>query len=212
MHLHPYIKATEPAVQHLFSGLAAYYSGHLPSILQYRGHDGIIRMAKEENEAFIKAYEAHFDLEFARAALSGSILQIAYTGIKKYGQSRTVSPRCLELNVKASTPGAVFCVGRPVRNIPLGLLIYAGRIQYNHWEEGEPSNPIAQQVFRELAASYSDDQDFDLGYVLDYPASRPVSHYIVRLELGWLSYQQYIEDMTTILPLTNHSAKYGGPA
>ena len=136
MHLHPYIKETEPAVQHLFSGLAAYYSASLPSILQYRGHDGIIRMTKHENEGFLRAYEAHFDLEFARAVLSGSILQIAYTGIKKYGHPMTISPRCQELNVKASTPGAAFCVGRLVRNIPLGLLIYAGRIQYNHWEEG----------------------------------------------------------------------------
>lgn len=200
MNLHPYVKETEPAVQHLFSGLAAYYSGRLPSILQFRGHDGVIRMAKEENEAFLKTYEAHFGLEFARAVLSGSILQIAYTGIKKYGRSTSVSPRCLELNVKVSTLGAAFCVGRLVKNIPLGLLIYSGRIQYNHWEEGEPSNPIARQIFRELVSSYSNDQDFDLGYVLDYPSPRPVSHYIVRLELGWRSYQEYLDDMITMLP------------
>ncbi|MBI3373739.1 MAG: hypothetical protein HY017_18605 [Betaproteobacteria bacterium] len=157
-------------------------------------------MAKKENEAFLKAYDAHFGLEFSRAALSGSILQIAYMGIKRFGQLTISSARCQELNVKASTPGSVFCVGRLVRNIPIGLLIYAGRIQYNHWEEGEPSNLIARQVFRELAISYSDDQDFDLGYVLDYLAPRPVSHYIVNLELGWRSYQTYLEDMISILP------------
>jgi hypothetical protein len=201
--LHPYVKQTEPAVQHLFSGLAAYQSSSLPSVLKYRCHDGMIRMTKEENEALLDAYEAHFALEFARAVLSGSILQIAYTGIKKYGYPVTVSPRCLDLNVKASTSGTVFCVGRLVKNIPLGLLIYAGRIQYNHWEEGEPSNPIARQVFRELSTAYSDDQDFDLGYVLNYPTPRPVSHYILSLELGWSSYQQYLEDMIAILPPVN---------
>jgi hypothetical protein len=145
--------------------------------------------------------------------LAGSILQIAYTGIKKYRLSESVSPRCLELNVKASTTGAVFCVGRNVKNIPLGLLIYAGRIQYNHWEEGEPANPIARAVFGGLRTAYLNDQHFDLGYVLDYPIPRAVSHYIIRFELGWLSYDEYISDMTSVLPpLTQaHAARDQAP-
>jgi hypothetical protein len=203
--LHPYLKDTEPAVQHLFQGLGDYYSDRLPSILQYRDETGVIRMTREKNEEFLNAYKAHFALETARAALAGSILQIAYSGLKQYPSKKTVNPEFSDLGVKSVVPHRAFCVGRLVRNLPIGLLIYAGRIQYNHWEEGEPTNPVARQVFRELVISYSDDPGFDLGYVLDYPAPRPVSHYIVRLELAWRSYDAYLQDMTQLLaPLPEH--------
>ena len=205
MILHPYLEDTRPAARHLFEGIAAYYSRRLPSILQYRDEDGVIRMAKHENEAFLRAYEAHFALEMARATLAGSILQIAYAGLKQYSKPPSISPRCSELMVRPGTQASSFCVGRLVRNIPIGLLIYAGRIQYNHWEEGELENPIARQVFRELVISYHGDPHFDLGYVLDYPVPRPVSHNIIRLELGWRTYDDYVRDMTQLLPLQPNS-------
>ena len=201
MSLHPYLADTEPAVQHMFLGLSGYYSERLPSILQYRDEAGVIRMTKVENEEFLNAYKAHFALEIARAALAGSILQIAYSALKQYPSGATVNPQFLNLGVKRVNPQPAFCVGRLVRNIPIGLLIYAGRIQYNHWEEGEPINPVARQVFRELAVAYKDDPGFDLGYVLDYPAPRPVSHHIVRLELGWRTYDAYLQDMSQLLTL-----------
>ena len=158
-------------------------------------------MTKEENEEFLKNYEAHFALEIARAALAGSILQIAYSALKQYHSGATAKPQFLDLDVARVNPQPAFCVGRIVKNIPIGLLIYAGRIQYNHWEEGEPSNPVARQVFRELSVAYKDDPGFDLGYVLDYPAPRPVPHHIVRLELGWRTYDAYLQDMMELLPL-----------
>jgi hypothetical protein len=101
--------------------------------------------------------------------------------------------------VKPASKIASFCVGRLVKNIPIGLLIYAGRTQYNHWEEGELVNTVARQVFVDLVASYKNDHDFDLGYVLDYPAPRPVAHYIIRLELGWRAYTEYVNDMNELL-------------
>jgi len=198
--LHPYLEDTEPAVRHLFLGLASYYSTPLPSILQYRDETGVIRMTREENEEFLKAYDGHFALETARAALAGSILQIAYSGLKQYPSDNIVTPQFSDLGVDGVPRSNAFCVGRLVRNLPIGLLIYAGRVQYSHWEEGEPTNPIVRQVFRELAISYSDDPYFDMAYVLDYPTPRPVSHYLVWLEFGWHSYDLYLQDMTKLLP------------
>ena len=200
MSLHPYLADTEPAAQHLFLGLSGYYSSRLPSILQYRDDAGVIRITKEENEEFLEAYEAHFALETARAALAGSILQIAYSALKQYPSGAVVTPQFSNLGVNRVNPQPAFSVGRLVRNIPIGLLIYAGRIQYNHWEEGEPTNPVARQIFRELVVSYKDDSGFDLGYVLDYPAPRPVPHHVIRLELGWRSYDAYLQDMSQLLP------------
>lgn len=111
----------------------------------------------------------------------------------------TVSPRCSELGVKDASAGATFCIGRDIKGIPEGLLIYAGRIQYNHWEEGEPSNPVALQVFNELVHAYYNNQSFDMVYVLNYPKHRPVSHYIIKLELGWHTPNDYIASMESML-------------
>ena len=134
-----YIGQSEQAVRHLFDGLNEYDSITLPSIMDYVDETGLVRMTKEENQAFLQAYEEYFDLDFARASLAGSMLQVAYSGVKRYSPATTVSQRCSELNVKAGTTAARFCLGGEIKGIPEGLLIYAGRIQYNHWEDGEPS-------------------------------------------------------------------------
>ena len=84
-------------------------------------------------------------------------------------------------------------------DVPIGLLIYSGRIQYNHWEEGEPGNKVTRNVFRHLLDAYYENPMFDLAYELEYPSTRPVSHYIVRIELNWKTYNHYLEDMRTML-------------
>jgi hypothetical protein len=80
--VNPFLEDTEPAVQHLFQGLKAYYLTSLLSILQYRDKTGDIRMTKEENEKFFKGYNNSLALVTARASLAGSILQITYSGLK----------------------------------------------------------------------------------------------------------------------------------
>ena len=196
---HPYLASSEPAVRHLFAGLAEYDSLPLPRILQYVDETGVVRMTKEENEQFLKAYEAHFDLEFSLACLAGSILQIAYLCLKQYSPRPVLNARCLQLGVKERSTAARCCVGRLVKDLPIGLLIYAGRIQYNHWEGGEPENEAAKNVFRELVRAYYDNPYFDMGYVLDYPSPKPVSHHIVRLELRWREYSDYAKDMQAMI-------------
>lgn len=194
-----YLDQSEKAMQHLFEGLNEYDSIRLPSIINYVDETGLVKMTKEENEAFLQVYEEHFDLEFARASLAGSMLQVAYIGIKRHSPATSISQVCSNLNVKPGTTAAKFCLGKEIKGIPAGLLIYAGRIQYNHWEEGEPSNPVVRDVFRELVHAYSANQHFDMAYVLDYPGPRPVSHYIVRLELGWMTYDDYLANMKELL-------------
>lgn len=194
-----YLAQSEKAIQHLFKGLNAYDSIQLPSIMDFVDETGLVKMTKAEDEVFLRAYEEYFDLDFARASLAGSILQVAYMGLKKYSSVTGISPRRSELDVKAGTTAAAFCVGKDVKGIPQGLLIYAGQIQYNHWEERELSNTVARRVFRELVVAYHDNHHFDMAYVLGYPRPRPVSHYIVRLELGWSTYDEYRADMSSML-------------
>jgi hypothetical protein len=194
-----YLETTEPAIKHFFDGLNGYDAMKPPSIAQYLDKSGLVRMSKSESEIFGQKYEDFFALEYARAILAGSILQVANTAIKMYSPGGQVTEQCRSLGISENSPLANMCVGREVHNIPIGLLIYAGRIQYNHWEEGEPNNIVAKNVFRHLISVYYDNMAFDLAYELNYPQTRPVSHYIVRLELNWKSFDYYSKDMRSIL-------------
>lgn len=200
MSIEYYLKQTEPAVRHLFNGLLEYDVVVPPALVNYIDETGQIVMTKEENDAFLNAHKASFALETARASLAGSILQIAYSGIKVYSPNKTISKRCKELGVTMKCKSALpFCLGKEVKGIPEGLIIYTGRIQYNHWEEGMPNNSVAKKVFRELAQSYYDNPHFDLVYELNYPNNLPVSHYIIRLELGWHNYEDYLVTIRSLL-------------
>jgi hypothetical protein len=196
-----YLDDTKPAVSHLFEGLNAYDSIKFPSILQYIDNTGLVKMTRVENDAFLKAYEQSFDLEFARAVLAGSILQVAYMALKTYSADPGDISTYSKYGIQNGSTVGKFCLGRQVHGIPIGLLIYAGRVQYNHWEDGEPSHVVAKIVFRELIRAYYDDTNFDMAYELNYPTFRPVSHYIVRLELGWRTYEDYESDMRSLLNL-----------
>jgi hypothetical protein len=195
-----YLADTKPAVSHLFEGLNAYDSIKLPSILQYIENTGLVKMTKGENEAFLKAYEQSFDLEYARAVLSGSILQVAYMALKTYSPDPSDTSTYSKFGVPNGSKVGKFCLGRQVHGIPIGLLIYAGRVQYNHWEDMK-FNEVVKFVFNELVRAYYDNTNFDMAYELGYPAPRPVSHYIVRLELGWRTYEYYESDMHSLLNL-----------
>ncbi len=101
-------------------------------------------MTKKENEAFLAAYSDFFDLEFARATLAGSLLQVIYNCLKQYSPGSDDPALCSKYKTQTGSIAEKLCLGRLVHGIPIGLLIYAGRVQYNHWEEGRPSNPVAR--------------------------------------------------------------------
>ena len=152
-------------------------------------------MSREEALDFMSAKSTSLGLEFARATLCGSIAQVSYVALKQFSTNAEVSSGH-RFGVASGVSAAKFCVGRLVQGIPLGLLIYAARVQYNHWEEGTPKNKVPQAVFHALASHYSDDLMFDMAYDLDWPSPRPVAHYILRNELNWFEYDDYVKDLT----------------
>jgi len=40
---------------------------------------------------------------------------------------------------------------------------------------------------------------YDMVYELDWPVTRPVTHYVIELELNWYSYENYISDMKELI-------------
>ncbi|GAH30263.1 unnamed protein product [marine sediment metagenome] len=138
-------------------------------------------------------------LDFAKATLSGAILQVAYAGINQHSTNATLPGSCQDSAISPTSPKVKFCVGRQVHAIPIGLIVYAGRVQYNHWEEGTPSNPTARAVFHHLLSARLNDMWHDMIYELDWPCTRPVAHHVVLLELTWNVYQDYASDMTEMM-------------
>lgn len=195
-----YLKSTEAAVQHSFLAFQAYhYRTPRPSLAPYRNEDGGFHLTAEQALKFLEAESASMSLDFAKAIICGTIIQVAYTGIIQYSSNYIVPENCKDFGVSISSPKSRFCIGREVHGIPIGLIIYAARVQYNHWEEGYPTNPTAKAVFGLLNSVRFSDPWNDLVYQLDWPITRPVTHHIVRLELGWRTYEDYLADMTDMI-------------
>jgi hypothetical protein len=197
--LQTYFEETEQAVRHLFSGMDYYDSIKPPAIAQYADETGTIKMSKEEAESLMRISQESMALMFSRATLAGSILQVAFLCIKLFSNNDLIPCKYESFRIKPGSTSIRFCVGREVNNIPIGLLIYSGRIQYNHWDEGVLTNEVAMNIFNQLYISYLENPILDLIYDLDFPEPEPKSHYIVRHELKWKSYTDYIHDMQSML-------------
>ncbi|MCX4187118.1 hypothetical protein [Methylophaga sp. OBS4] len=125
-----YIKSTEPAVQLIFMGLQLYrYLTPRPALEQYREEDGGIKMTHGQAQGFLKDEVDAMSLDTAKATLSGAIIQVACSGLNQHSTEIKI-PK--ELNITMDQTKAKFCVGRTVHGLPLGLVVYAARIQYNH--------------------------------------------------------------------------------
>jgi len=198
--LEAYFVDTEPAVRHLFDALHEYDAQTAPpSLGKYADHRGVVTMSREQALGYMKELSGSLALDFAKATLCGSIAQVAYVALKQYSRNEIVDDASAPLAVAQASGAAKFCVGRRVHGIPLGLLVYAARVQYNHWEEGTPTSAVPKAVLEALYRHYANDLSFDMAYVLDWPAPRPVAHYILRHELRWISYGDYINDMRQAL-------------
>jgi hypothetical protein len=106
---------------------------------------------------------------FSVAALSGNVLQYAKQGLSlRYGKNRDGCP-----------------VGREIVGIPVHEIIWQGRNQALHWEEGNPHKPVVT-CFESLAvnanAAFS-------GY-----KQRSMAYEVITI-LGWRSVEDFNRDM-----------------
>lgn len=114
-------------------------------------------------------------------------------GIKLFAPDRDVSSVPQELRHLGDWSQrrlAKFAIGREVAGLPLGLIIYAARNQYNHFEERlEELNEDNRAVIELLAQ-----RDILIGHLLTIDPPKPLSYRIVEM-LGWKHYTLYEQDM-----------------
>jgi len=187
-----YLDKTESAVKILFDGIDAY------SEVLRNEH---VQLAAENPEKLQAAFEAQrrFVAEyFALATLCGAVLQIAAKAIECYSKVDDVPEDCQD---SFSGPKIrLFCIGRRVHDVPIGLVIYAGRNQAIHFNDEKP-HQASEKIFRRLSVGNSSIKNKDLldpSFDLKNPNLTNFASNITTL-LGWQSFHEYDADMRALL-------------
>jgi hypothetical protein len=122
---------------------------------------------------------------------------VAGKALEMYGQGGAL-PAGLPPGV--TTSYARFCVGRTIRTLPLGLVVYAARNQHTHFNDESLREP-SRSVFNRLATAhgYSKGETFlDPAFDLSNPRLISFASNVTAL-VGWRSYERYIDDMQGML-------------
>jgi hypothetical protein len=201
-----YLNQTASAAKHLFAGIDHYIqilrNAPTPALITDTPQsDAMLKSWATANhkeiEQSLEAQRKFFAEKHALATLCGSVLQIASMAIRLYSQNKSVPPEfatCIGANENAIR----HCIGRRVRDVPIGLLIYAGRNQYNHLEEGKLREPNST-IFEMMATKHNygagiRDPAFDLRGNINWNLPSNVTSI-----LGWRTYKAYETDMSQLL-------------
>ncbi|SFH58614.1 hypothetical protein SAMN05216299_1275 [Nitrosospira sp. Nsp14] len=204
-----YLKLTESAVCHLFDGIDSYlnvlheatsvvFVTSTPRGPAQDAEYGAWTVANAEKIATARTAEQEFIAEsFALDTLCGAVLQIAVKAVEIYSVNRELPPEWAQV---VNPRLAKFCIGRKVRTVPIGLIIYAARNQHTHFNDEQLREPNAT-VFARLATSHGypsrelvADPAFDISnpYLTSYATN-------VMSLIQWKSYKQYLNDMQSLL-------------
>jgi hypothetical protein len=136
---------------------------------------------------------------FAEGFLAGLILQAAHMAIRLYSPPRAI-PCEWQPYIKQSHDAARFCIGPPKHGVPTGLIIYAGRNQFAHWDEPQKHNPVVKRVFQLLANAFDSNLLWDMVFELETGVTASFcAGPVLFLALEWKSYDVYLAEMTAIL-------------
>ncbi len=197
-----YCEITEHAVRQLYAGLDSCWSFYKRA-LEHWDISQVEQPLTLEKQGALKKYldlaGKYFDLKFSEAMFAGGILQIAFMAIKLYSKNNSIPNSCTAL-VKPKNRSAIpFCIGRECHGIPAGLIVYAGRNQYSHWDEEEP-HEVTQNVFNALSAAFHDNMLADLAFALSNPTINVYANEVLLMALRWKSYDTYLYEMMSMLP------------
>ena len=202
-----YLEKTKSAAKLLLAAIDSYLnplrSASIPVFVEGFPSDAARKTWLQINDASIAASldaQRRFVSEsFAMANLSGALLQIAIFGIRSYSTNQDIPQSLSDLALRAGLRR--FCVGRLVRGVPVGLIVYAARNQYNHLDD-ETLNEPSSSIFERLATGHgikSEEPFRDPAYDLSNPR-RPIclANNVTAL-IDWRGYERYEADMKSML-------------
>jgi hypothetical protein len=203
-----YLIKTETAVRKLFEGIKHYTDLLTPikdAVFVGDGtdfnklqHDYDLWASK--NAAALAASTAAQKLfsaqSFAMATLCGAVLQVAAKAIECYSQNQDVPEHLTDIARKTKSAHP-FCIGREIKGLPIGLIIYAGRNQHTHFNDSSLSK-INTAIFDQLALHANHPSLKDPGLDLGNPSIDSHANNITSI-LGWRSYESYEADIRALL-------------
>jgi len=207
--INEYLNKTESAAQKIFEGIDCYLKilddNQRPifpmfissEIDEDRFQEEFERWRethRDEIESSLTVQKQFINESFALSTLCGALLQLAFMGIQQY--SNNTSPcEGFEHIIKKESKAAKYCVGRPVRNIPIGLIIYAGRNQYNHFDENDNLSKLNSFIFEKLCKYRSQDESYrEPAFDLKNRFLTIYAHNIISI-LEWRNHEIYANDM-----------------
>lgn len=203
MNITDYLAKTEFATKQLFNSLEHYQTllresmpptfsmhGDVSDEVFYERWQEWYEEHREEHNFANQRSNEYKALQFSNATICGSILQLAFMGISQTSR-HDEETECLNGTRKK------FGVGRSIRGIPLGLIIYAGRTQFNHWDD-DTLNPPAKCIFDKIATGHGIEGVKDPSFDLDNRRFDIYSDQILAL-IGWKKYRQFKNDMLNML-------------
>lgn len=204
-----YIKKTESAVRHLFNGIDEYrdvlraspvpvfVSRTPPGPALDTEFETCARKNSEPQRLAKDAIKEYIAESFAIATLYGAVLQIAAKALEVYSKNTNV-PNHLSNVVKPSF--AKYCVGRLVRTVPLGLVVYAGRNQHTHFND-KALNKLNTSIFELLMTCHGielEPNPRDDNFDFSLPETASLATKVTWL-IGWHNYDSYHTDLASML-------------
>lgn len=203
-----YASSTETAVRKLFEGIASYteilravrgttfVSGQVDKEKFEAEYQAWAHKHKRRLERSFAAQREFSEQSFAMATLCGTVLQVAAKAIECYSPVKSVPAHLTQIvgNAKSATP---FCLGREIRGLPIGLIIYAGRNQHTHFNEKRFAK-VNEAVFDRIAALPEQSAIRDPALDLKNPLLSSFASNITFF-LGWRTYKIYKRDMQKLL-------------
>lgn len=209
-----YLDKTRSAVAKLFDGIDTY-------LAFLRQHSTTFVTSYTNEEDWQKQYQAWYEANhskiqaaldaqkqylgesFAQAALCGAVLQIAAKAIECYSKNTQI-PQDWETFIKPGSKSVPFCIGRLIRGVPLGLVIYAARNQHTHFEDQNLREPNIE-VFRRLAINHgygkgNTELIVDPAFDLDTESINSFASNVTAL-IEWRSVDAYASDMRKLLEI-----------
>lgn len=184
-----FINSTESAVRALFDGITAEESRYKPLKEAYESahkvhyKDFITAELSDDfddhqvQHKFVLAAEAKMQaylISQSIEVLCGAVFQIA-----KQGMSLILDG------------GEKFSRGRMIGSQHLSKVIWHGRNQAMHWEDGNPTNQYTKRCFEILAEEFGPQFEFD-------ESPRNLAWELWKV-IGWSSYEDYERDIQDIL-------------
>ncbi|GAO35481.1 hypothetical protein SCT_0868 [Sulfuricella sp. T08] len=207
---HSYMTSTAPATEGLFRLLNSY---------GWHKMQAFVELTKSRTREELDKHKENFSsTDVAREVIAGSILQIAYVAIERYAVRKGKSDnalyfeseinRLIQENPKARSKRAFllpeeFCVGRDIGHLPMGMIVYAGRNQYNHFGEKRLS-VLNEVVFNHLHNLWPAPGN---GLSFNLYGDKHFHSYSVLAALGWtdntkeLGYPAYKQDLSDVLEI-----------